>query len=667
MLPYLLAPGFAIACQGEPTTPALEKTLGRVTPAVTDNVVATLKVVPDSQMVFAGDQFQVTAQPKNKSGQVLDRTITWKSSNTSVVAIVGSVGMTMTFKGLKLGNTSVKATTDGLSRFSKVVVRGTGGAKVIVTPSEATVEAGGTVTFVAKGLTKAGETAGVNVTWTTTTGTISAGGVLSAGTAAGVYQVIAKAAFGAADTSLVTVTAGPDPLDAVILVPGSATVSGGETVEFEAYGRTTAGDSVGIDPTYSATAGTITASGVYAAPGTAGTYEVIATSGGKADTAEVTVSAAPLDHVVLVPDIAASRAGEVTRFAAWGVSTAGDSMPDPPSYDATCGAVTSAGVYTAPSNGSGSCVVTASVGDETATTEVVLLSNDASQGTPFGISNLWATNTKLQTSGIAALNSSIDPITPSQVVSHIATARANGIRLVLAMTGGGHNLYKTNGVFDMAKWKAAMDPFNTSAIRDAVAAGVADGTIIGNNVMDEPQQHGVSSDPDKTWGPAGTMTKVRVDSMCSYVKGIFPSLPAGVGHDATVFEPNKSYQVCDFLITQYAHRKGDVTAWRDAALSIGARDNMTMIFSMNLLDGGIQHTKPCPIPETGGDGVTGTKNCRMTAEQIRNWGKLLGQAGCAMETWRYDAAFLAKPENQAAISDVAITLAGMPRTPCTRQ
>ena len=95
------------------------------------------------------------------------------------------------------------------------------------------------------------------------------------------------------------------------------------------------------------------------------------------------------------------------------------------------------------------------------------------------------------------------------------------------MTGGAHNLYKTAGVFDLAKWQAAMDAYNTQAIRDAIAEGVADGTIVGNSVMDEPQQHGVSSDPDKTWGPSGTMTKVRVDGMCAYVKAIFPTLPVG--------------------------------------------------------------------------------------------------------------------------------------------
>ena len=67
--------------------------------------------------------------------------------------------------------------------------------------------------------------------------------------------------------------------------------------------------------------------------------------------------------------------------------------------------------------------------------------------------------------------------------------------------------------------------------------------------MDEPQQHGVSSDPDKTWGPAGTMTKARVDDMCAYVKAIFPTLPVGVGHDYLEIEPAKSNNFGESLMS----------------------------------------------------------------------------------------------------------------------
>ena len=68
-----------------------------------------------------------------------------------------------------------------------------------------------------------------------------------------------------------------------------------------------------------------------------------------------------------------------------------------------------------------------------------------------------------------------------EAVGRIDWARNNRFRLMMNMTGGGHSIYLTNGVFDMAKWKARMATYNTAAIKDAIAKGVADGTIVGNS------------------------------------------------------------------------------------------------------------------------------------------------------------------------------------------
>jgi hypothetical protein len=54
------------------------------------------------------------------------------------------------------------------------------------------------------------------------------------------------------------------------------------------------------------------------------------------------------------------------------------------------------------------------------------------------------------------------------------------------------------------------------------------------------------------------MTKARVDELCAYVKGIFPTLPVGVGHDHSAFQPASPYGVCEFFMPQYAARKGSV-------------------------------------------------------------------------------------------------------------
>ena len=154
----------------------LRRVAGGISAAV--GTVASVSVIPDSQMVFTGDQFQVTAQPRSSSGVVLDNPITWTATNTKVVNTVSAVGPTMTFKAIKVGSTTVKAVSGGKNKLSKVVVRGIAGAKVIVTPDQASVDGGATVQFTAKGLTKNNEPAGVNVTWTSATGTISSTGSL---------------------------------------------------------------------------------------------------------------------------------------------------------------------------------------------------------------------------------------------------------------------------------------------------------------------------------------------------------------------------------------------------------------------------------------------------------------------------------------------------------
>ena len=654
---------FLVACQGEPTTPSAAFTPGGVTAMATDNTVTSLTIVPDSQMVFLGDRFSFIARPKNKAGQILDRAVQWSVTNTKVAVALGTTEATMSFQALKTGATSIKAQVDAKSRFSKVVVRATAGGKVVVTPAEATVPAAGTVQFSVAGLTAAGEPAQVNVTWTTTGGLISTTGLLAAPNAAGTYLVIARSAFGAADTSRVTVGAPPEPIAALFLVPATADLPAGGTLQFAAYGRTAAGDSVGAAVSYSATGGTIAAGGLYTAGGTGGNYQVVATSGSLSATAQVTIAPPGLGRLVLVPDLLASRPGQATKFAATVFNSVGDTVPSAVDYRTTCGAVSGTGVYTAPTGQTGSCLVIASAGAVADTTQVALLVDTPGIGIPFGLHDLWSSPTVTRSTGTGPLTASQEYMSPANLPSHIAAARAQGIRLVLSLTGGTHGRYKTDGVFDLTKWQVAMDAFNKPAIQAAVAQGVADGTIIGNTVMDEPQQFGTD---EKAWGPPGTMTKARIDGLCTYVKGIFPTLPVGVTHDHNAFEPTNSYQVCEFFFAQYALRKGSVTAWRDGAAGLAARDGIKVILSLNVLDGGQQDKSGAwDCPGTGGLG-TRSPTCRMTPAQIRDWGKLIGPAGCALLMWRYDAAFLARPENQAALSDVALTLSTLPRTGCSR-
>jgi hypothetical protein len=157
--------------------------------------------------------------------------------------------------------------------------------------------------------------------------------------------------------------------------------------------------------------------------------------------------------------------------------------------------------------------------------------------------------------------------------------------------------------------------------------------------------------------------------MCGVVKALFPTLPVGVGHQHGAFEASKPYRVCEFIIDQYSARAGDVTAFRDAGLALARRDGHAILFSMNILNGGIQAPRDgswnCPLTITGGRG-TSEPNCRMTAADVRDVGFTLGPAGCGLLMWRYDEGFMSNPDNVQAFRDVAARLATLPAKPCRR-
>ena len=380
------------------------------------------------------------------------------------------------------------------------------------------------------------------------------------------------------------------------LQPASFTLAPGEVKWFKTYGVTRTGTKILITPTYRVAGGTMTTKGKYTAGTKVGSYRVVATYGGLADTSIVTIA-----------------------------KIAGGETPAP-----------------APQL-------------------------PAAQGVPFGSYGMWDGNALMPNTEM--FNSNIQSYTPGNIIERLAVARQKKMRVMLALTGGARAQYLTDGVFDYAKWKARMDAYNTSTIRQAIAQAVADGVVIGNSVMDEPHNDGGPGNESNSWGPAGTMTKARVDDLCRYQKAMFPTLPAGVNADHRGFEPNESYMVCDFSISQYRAGKGDIHEYRESALAMGRRDGHKIAFSMNLLNGGTRDSDKdgkweCPIGPTGGYG-TYAPNCQMTAAQVEEFGKTLSQ-GCALFMWMYDEQFMGKSANQTAFRNVREALDRITPPTCAR-
>jgi len=546
-----------------------------------------------------------------------------------------------------------------------------------VTPRAVTIETNQRIVFRGRDRSVKGVVPLLTV-WKTSGGTITANGTFSSDVP-GTYTVVGRSGGKHTDSSLVQVVSKNQDIASLSVSPDSVSLQpGGErtfTVKARlATGRTTS--KVGV--VWSATGGDIDAGGTYTAGDTAGDFHVIAvnTSGTVADTVAVHVEApappapsdpppATLASVIISPASASLASGATQDFAAYGRDSNGDSVSVSVAFTATGGTVTSNGLYTAGSTGGAYRVIASSNGLADTATVTVLVSSPgvtAGIGIPFGPAQLLN-----QSTGGTPFSLTIVGTSASSIVTTLSQARQQKLRLVLNMTGGAHELYLTDGVFDRAKWTSKMNTYNTSEIRQAVAAAVADGTIVGESVMDEPNVYGLGD--GNTWGPKGTMTKARVDSLCGDVKAMFPTMPVGVVHAHQAFEPTKSYRVCEFLVDAYSYRFGDITTWRDDALAMGRRDGHAILFSMNILNGGIQAARDglwnCPLTTTGGRG-TYDPNCRMTPEQIREFGLTLGPAGCGMLMWRYNSDFVLDPKNQLAFQAIASHLATLPAKACRR-
>jgi hypothetical protein len=282
-------------------------------------------------------------------------------------------------------------------------------------------------------------------------------------------------------------------------------------------------------------------------------------------------------------------------------------------------------------------------------------------GVPYGPFGLWDSYTTVNW-GPSPFTASHSYVDAGGIVTFINSARNKKQRLVLAMTGGMSTKYTTNGKFDLAKWKSKMNSFNTATIKNAVAAGVADGTIVGNSMVDEPET--------KRWG--GVFTKAMLDGMAVYAKNIFPTLPMGVNHGATgyMWRASERFYKVDYVMNNFVYwiTKGDVGAWRTAVLNQDAKDGVKTAFSLNILGGGVQDkdgTYNCTGTGQAGIGPY-YPTCRMTSDQVRTWGRALGPSGCMLAMWTYDDVYISKSANQLAFKDVASTLASKPRPSCKR-
>jgi hypothetical protein len=510
------------------------------------------------------------------------------------------------------------------------------------------------------------------IAWSSTGGHITADGTFSS-TTPGTFKVIGRGRHGKqADTAVVIVVPPTSGIVRIVTTPDTVTLSPGGNQRFAVTGYLSDGSSATVGVNWSASGGDIDAAGVYTADSIPGTYRVVAasTAGTLSDTSLVTITAsAPTLLQIYVTPVSVSLSGGASQwFKVYGRNSVGDSIPVTVKFSASGGTVTTAGLFTAGSTGGAFHVVAKDpmTGKaDTAAVTVSALGTIVEQGIPYGSFALWSGSAPKW--GPAPFTVSVQSDDPSGIVTRIATARSLRQSLVLGIPGLGHAPYLTNGAFDITKWKAQLDKFNTATIRQAVAEAVSDGTVIGNAIMDEPEH--------SSWG--GVMTKPLLDQMATYAKQYFPTLPMGVDHTTMYpsWRTSERYHVVDYIWSPPLYwntlAKGvTIAAWRDAVVAQATLDGVRVAWGLNPLDGGIQAVRDglwnCPITASEGRG-TFAPNCRMTADQVRDWGRTLAQSpSCFLIMWRYDATYMGRADNQQAFNDLASTLRAKPRTSCRR-
>ena len=252
--------------------------------------LASIAVTPDPASVTEAQSITFAATGKLSDGSTAPIGVVWSATGGAIDA-----GGTYT-AGMTPGTYHVVAanTSGTVADTVAVAVSAPQLAQVVLLPSAVTLAPRATQQFTAYGRTSTGDSVATPVSFTATGGTVSAGGLYTAGQTTGTFRVIATSTTtNLADTTAVTIQAAS--LAQLILVPALATVATGGNVQFQVYGRTTAGDSIATQATYSATGGTISSTGLYTAGSTAGTFRAIATSTttNLADTSAVTITASP--------------------------------------------------------------------------------------------------------------------------------------------------------------------------------------------------------------------------------------------------------------------------------------------------------------------------------------------------------------------------------------
>lgn len=250
--------------------------------------LATAGTITSRYDLRVGQSVRITPRSTTRTNR-----LRWTTANPTVASVTAQGVVT----GMAPGSATVTVSGSGVLESHAVAVTApvatlTGFS--LQPQAGVTLNVGQTQQFTTTQTWSDGGTRTSGVTYAATGGTITSTGLFTAGSVAGTFLVIATCSCtspAVADTTAVSVQA-PAQLTKLTISPDSVALSAGGSRQFMVTANWSTGATTVPPVTWSATGGTVSSSGNYVAPSTAGTYRVIVahTNGTLRDTAIVTVS-----------------------------------------------------------------------------------------------------------------------------------------------------------------------------------------------------------------------------------------------------------------------------------------------------------------------------------------------------------------------------------------
>ncbi len=306
---------------------------GSTTVTVTAATLQAIAVTPDAPSIAKGttQQFTATGTYSDASTQDLTTQVTWASSATSVATISNAAGTAGLATAVGVGPTTISATVGGQTGSTVLTVTAAALQAIAVTPPNPSIAKGATLQFTATGTYSDTSTQDLTtqVTWAssaTSVATISnAAGSQGLASTLGVgTSNISASLGGTSGSTILTVTAAT--LQSISVTPPNPSAAKGSTLQFTATGTfsDTSTEDLTTQVTWaSATTSVATISNAAGSTGLAtavnvGTSTVSATLSGVTGSTVLTVTAATLQAVAVMPTNPSVAKGSPVQFTATG-------------------------------------------------------------------------------------------------------------------------------------------------------------------------------------------------------------------------------------------------------------------------------------------------------------------------------------------------------------